>query len=120
MQKWVRINIKKTVMETRPIMIEGTLMGKPYHKIIFSYVKSVFSYILYGMSKGCKSRIKDYINFNEASEIQERYDDKKVMNTALNEVKTDYEENNRMEKLITELKRNNYKYKDDSAEMESL
>ena len=99
-------------------------MRKLYHKIIFSYVKTVFGYIgyfiAYGMAKGYKPRIEDFVNFNEASEIQEKCDDKRVMNTALNVLKTDYEENNKMEKLIIERKRNNYKYKDDSAEMESL
>ncbi len=98
-------------------------MGKPYHKIIFSYVKIVFGYIGYFMAsgtKGHKPRIEDYVNFNEISEIQEEYENKKVMNTALDSLKTDYEENKMMNKLLTERKRSNYKYKDDSAKMDSL
>lgn len=97
-------------------------MGKPYHKIIFSYVKMIIGYTAYLLTKrrGRRSEIEDYVNFNEVSEIQEEYENKKVMNTALDSLKTDYEENKMMNKLLTERKRSNYKYKDDSAKMDSL
>lgn len=102
-------------------------MGKPYHKIIFSYIKMILGSICYflrfGKSKGhfrFGLRIKDYIDFDEISEIQEEYENKKVMNTALDSLKNDYEENKMMNRLITERKRSNYKYKDDSAKMDSL
>ncbi|MDE6787886.1 MAG: hypothetical protein K2J47_01010 [Ruminococcus sp.] len=81
---------------------------------------SAVSVTLYGTTKGHKPRIEDCVNFNEVSEIQEKYDNKRVMNTALESLKVDYEEKDKIDKLITEQKRNNYKYKDDSAEMDSL
>lgn len=97
-------------------------MKKPYHKIIFAYVKMIIGYTAYLLTKrrGRKSEIEEYVNFNEVSEIQEKYDDKRVMNTALDVLKADYKEKNEIEKLVAEQKRNNYKYKDDSAEMDSL
>ena len=56
-------------------------MRKPYHKIIFSYVKTVFGcigyFIAYGTTKGHKPRIEACVNFNEVSEIQEKYDNKR-------------------------------------------
>lgn len=97
-------------------------MKKPHHKIIFAYVKMIIGYIAYLLTKrrGHRSEIEDYVNFNEVSEIKEKYDDKRVMNTALDVLKSDYKEKNEIERLVTEQKRNNYKYKDDSAEMDSL
>ena len=97
-------------------------MKKPYHKIIFAYVKMIIGYTAYLLTKrrGRRSEIEEYVNFNEVSEIKEKYDDKRVMNTALDVLKADYNEKNEIEKLVAEQKRNNYKYKDDSAEMDSL
>lgn len=97
-------------------------MKKPYHKIIFAYVKMIIGYTAYLLTKrrGRRSEIEEYVNFNEVSEIKEKYDDKRVMNTALDVLKADYKEKNEIEKLVAEQKRNNYKYKDDSAEMDSL
>lgn len=97
-------------------------MKKPYHKIIFAYVKMIIGYTAYLLTKrrGRRSEIEEYVNFNEVSEIKEKYNDKRVMNTALDVLKADYKEKNEIEKLVAEQKRNNYKYKDDSAEMDSL
>ncbi len=97
-------------------------MKKPYHKIIFAYVKMIIGYAAYLLTKrrGRRSEIEDYVNFNEVSEIKEKYDDKRVMNTVLDVLKADYNEKNKIEKLVTEQKRNNYKYKDDSSKMDSL
>lgn len=98
-------------------------MKKPYHKIIFAYVRGFFGYIGYFFersSKGRRPRLKDYVDLNEVSEVQEKYYTKKVMDTALDSLRADGEENKRMEKLLTEQKRKNYKYKDDSVDMDFL
>lgn len=97
-------------------------MRKPYHKIIFVYVKMIIVYLAYLLTRrrGSRHEIDEYVNFNEVSEIKEKYYDKKVMNTALDVLKADYTEKNKIERLAAERKRNNYKYKDDSAEMDSL
>lgn len=98
-------------------------MRKPYHKIIFAHIRILFGYIGYfcaSLGKGCRPRFKDYVSLDKLSDIQEKYDDKRVMERALDYLKTDYQENKMMEKLITERKRKNYKYKDDSAEMDFL
>ncbi len=69
-------------------------MRKPYHKIILAYVRTVFGcigyFIAYGTKKGHKLRIGDCVNFNEVSEIREKYDDKRVMNTVAESLKADY------------------------------